>query len=175
MPAKFEDDLIWVVAGAPLTDSTFLSSKIKDLCGDLPIFWLRPTYSTSKHTFRHLSIQSHVKQNPNRFSQTSKEQNIFYFKFQLTHGKVIRSERCGVACPPHPPGLVGLGKRLMLEEEKNEDLSRVLICKFVTETISHKLCSNASPRCLANMSSSHQPLRLQAVSSLIVHTFYNYL
>ncbi|XP_037537397.1 leukocyte cell-derived chemotaxin 1 [Nematolebias whitei] len=47
MPAKFEDDLIWVVAGAPLTDSTFLSSKIKDLCGDLPIFWLRPTYSTS--------------------------------------------------------------------------------------------------------------------------------
>lgn len=56
MPAKFEDDLIWVVAGAPLTDSTFLSSKIKDLCGDLPIFWLRPTYSTSKHTFRHLTI-----------------------------------------------------------------------------------------------------------------------
>uniref|UniRef100_A0A3Q3A5R9 Leukocyte cell-derived chemotaxin 1 n=1 Tax=Kryptolebias marmoratus TaxID=37003 RepID=A0A3Q3A5R9_KRYMA len=47
MPAKFEDDLIWVAAGAPLSDSTFLSSKIKDLCGDLPIFWLRPTYSTS--------------------------------------------------------------------------------------------------------------------------------
>ncbi|XP_059200974.1 leukocyte cell-derived chemotaxin 1-like [Centropristis striata] len=47
MPAKFEDDLIWVAAGAPLSDSAFLSNKIKDLCGDLPIFWLRPTYSTS--------------------------------------------------------------------------------------------------------------------------------
>lgn len=49
MPAKFEEDLIWVAAGAPLSDSTFLSNKIKDLCGDLPIFWLRPTYSTSKY------------------------------------------------------------------------------------------------------------------------------
>lgn len=48
MPAKFEDDLIWVAADTPLSDSAFLSNRIKDLCGDLPIFWLRPTYSTSK-------------------------------------------------------------------------------------------------------------------------------
>ncbi|KAJ0011850.1 hypothetical protein NQD34_012825 [Periophthalmus magnuspinnatus] len=41
MPAKF-DDMIWVAADAPLTDSAFLSTRIKDLCGDLPIFWLRP-------------------------------------------------------------------------------------------------------------------------------------
>ncbi|MEQ2298624.1 hypothetical protein AMECASPLE_007199 [Ameca splendens] len=47
MPAKFEDDLILVAAGPPLSDSSFLSSKIMDLCGDLPIFWLRPTYSPS--------------------------------------------------------------------------------------------------------------------------------
>ncbi|KAM8839360.1 leukocyte cell-derived chemotaxin 1 [Synchiropus picturatus] len=46
MPAKFEENLIWVAAGAPISDSAFLSSKIKDLCGDLPIFWLRPTYAT---------------------------------------------------------------------------------------------------------------------------------
>lgn len=46
MPAKFEDDLIWVAADTPLTDSAFLSNKIKDLCGELPIFWLRPTYSS---------------------------------------------------------------------------------------------------------------------------------
>ncbi|PWA17403.1 hypothetical protein CCH79_00011367 [Gambusia affinis] len=45
MPAKFEDDLILVAAGPPLSDSSFLSSKIMDLCGDLPIFWLRPTHS----------------------------------------------------------------------------------------------------------------------------------
>ncbi|KAM4728944.1 leukocyte cell-derived chemotaxin 1-like [Anableps anableps] len=47
MPAKFEDDLILVAAGPPLSDASFLSSKIMDLCGDLPIFWLRPTYSPS--------------------------------------------------------------------------------------------------------------------------------
>ncbi|KAF3699010.1 Leukocyte cell-derived chemotaxin 1 [Channa argus] len=47
MPAKFDDDLIWVAADTPLSDSTFLSNKIKDLCGDLPIFWLHPTYSSS--------------------------------------------------------------------------------------------------------------------------------
>ncbi|XP_034039709.1 leukocyte cell-derived chemotaxin 1 [Thalassophryne amazonica] len=52
MPAKFEEDLIWVAADSPLSDSTFLSSKIKDLCGDLPIFWLRPTYPTSGQTKR---------------------------------------------------------------------------------------------------------------------------
>lgn len=48
MPAKFEEDsLIWVAADMPLSDPTFLSSKIRDLCGDLPIFWLRPTYTNS--------------------------------------------------------------------------------------------------------------------------------
>lgn len=52
MPAKFDDDLIWVAADTPLSDSAFLSNKIKDLCGDLPIFWLRPTYSTSKQSDR---------------------------------------------------------------------------------------------------------------------------
>ncbi|XP_028987680.1 leukocyte cell-derived chemotaxin 1-like [Betta splendens] len=47
MPVKFEDDLIWVAADSPLSDSTFLSNRIKDLCRDLPIFWLRPTSSSS--------------------------------------------------------------------------------------------------------------------------------
>ncbi|CAL8368839.1 unnamed protein product [Boreogadus saida] len=47
MPAKFEEDsLIWIAGDTPLADSAFLSSKIKDLCGDLPIFWLRPTYTS---------------------------------------------------------------------------------------------------------------------------------
>ncbi|XP_006003538.1 leukocyte cell-derived chemotaxin 1 [Latimeria chalumnae] len=45
MPAKFdEDSLIWVAAEQPVKDSSFLSHKILELCGDLPIFWLRPTY-----------------------------------------------------------------------------------------------------------------------------------
>ncbi|KAJ8387245.1 hypothetical protein AAFF_G00158680 [Aldrovandia affinis] len=45
MPAKFdEESLIWVAADQPLKDNSFLSAKILELCGDLPIFWLRPTY-----------------------------------------------------------------------------------------------------------------------------------
>lgn len=47
MPAKFEEDcLIWTTGDAPLADSAFLSTTIKELCGDLPIFWLRPTYTS---------------------------------------------------------------------------------------------------------------------------------
>lgn len=45
MPVKFdEESLMWVAADQPLKDSSFLSTKILDLCGDLPIFWLQPTY-----------------------------------------------------------------------------------------------------------------------------------
>uniref|UniRef100_A0AAY4ASE4 Leukocyte cell-derived chemotaxin 1 n=1 Tax=Denticeps clupeoides TaxID=299321 RepID=A0AAY4ASE4_9TELE len=45
MPAKFEEEsLIWVASEQPLKDNSFLSAKILDLCGDLPIFWLRPIY-----------------------------------------------------------------------------------------------------------------------------------
>ncbi|XP_030636664.1 leukocyte cell-derived chemotaxin 1-like isoform X2 [Chanos chanos] len=49
MPAKFEEEsLIWVAADQPLKDNSFLSEKILELCGDLPIFWLRPTYPNGK-------------------------------------------------------------------------------------------------------------------------------
>uniref|UniRef100_A0A4W5KKV0 Leukocyte cell-derived chemotaxin 1 n=1 Tax=Hucho hucho TaxID=62062 RepID=A0A4W5KKV0_9TELE len=45
MPVKFdEESLMWVAGDQPLKDSSFLSTKILDLCGDLPIFWLHPTY-----------------------------------------------------------------------------------------------------------------------------------
>lgn len=45
MPAKFDDkSLIWVASEEPIKDSSFLTSRILNLCGHLPIFWLRPTY-----------------------------------------------------------------------------------------------------------------------------------
>ncbi|XP_038243167.1 leukocyte cell-derived chemotaxin 1 [Dermochelys coriacea] len=45
MPVKFdENSLIWVAVDQPVKDNSFLSPKILELCGDLPIFWLRPTY-----------------------------------------------------------------------------------------------------------------------------------
>lgn len=45
MPVRFDEEfLIWVAAEQPLKDTTFLSNKILDLCGKLPIFWLQPVY-----------------------------------------------------------------------------------------------------------------------------------
>ncbi|XP_043547103.1 leukocyte cell-derived chemotaxin 1 [Chiloscyllium plagiosum] len=46
MPAKFEEEsLIWVAAKQPVKDHGFLSPKILELCGALPIYWLRPMYT----------------------------------------------------------------------------------------------------------------------------------
>lgn len=45
MPVKYEENsLIWVAVGQPVKDNSFLSAKVIELCGDLPIFWLKPTY-----------------------------------------------------------------------------------------------------------------------------------
>ncbi|XP_062983494.1 leukocyte cell-derived chemotaxin 1 [Elgaria multicarinata webbii] len=45
MPAKFdENSLVWVAAEQPIKNSNFLSPKILELCEDLQIFWLRPSY-----------------------------------------------------------------------------------------------------------------------------------
>lgn len=45
MPVKYEgSSLIWVAVGQPVRDNSFLSAKVLELCGDLPIFWLKPTY-----------------------------------------------------------------------------------------------------------------------------------
>ncbi|XP_013874160.1 leukocyte cell-derived chemotaxin 1 [Austrofundulus limnaeus] len=45
MPVRVDDEfLTWVAAEKPLKNTTFLSNKILDLCGKLPIFWLKPVY-----------------------------------------------------------------------------------------------------------------------------------
>ncbi|KAI4565449.1 hypothetical protein MJT46_019737 [Ovis ammon polii x Ovis aries] len=45
MPVKYEENsLIWVAGDQPVKDNSFLSSKVLELCDDLPIFWLKPTY-----------------------------------------------------------------------------------------------------------------------------------
>uniref|UniRef100_A0A8C7JVU4 Leukocyte cell-derived chemotaxin 1 n=1 Tax=Oncorhynchus kisutch TaxID=8019 RepID=A0A8C7JVU4_ONCKI len=45
-PAKFEEHMD-LGGRVPLSDPAFLSTKIRDLCGDLHIFWLRHTYTNS--------------------------------------------------------------------------------------------------------------------------------
>ncbi|KAM4731148.1 leukocyte cell-derived chemotaxin 1 [Anableps anableps] len=45
MPVRFDEEfLIWVAAKQPLKNTTFLSNRILDLCGKLPIFWLQPMH-----------------------------------------------------------------------------------------------------------------------------------
>lgn len=52
MPVRFdENSLIWVAADEPIKHNSFLSPKILELCGDLPIFWLRPTYPKGNTSF----------------------------------------------------------------------------------------------------------------------------
>ncbi|XP_029968252.1 leukocyte cell-derived chemotaxin 1 [Salarias fasciatus] len=46
MPVRFDDELLfWVAEEQPLKDTRFLSSKILELCGELPIYWLQPMHS----------------------------------------------------------------------------------------------------------------------------------
>ncbi|XP_040913616.1 leukocyte cell-derived chemotaxin 1-like [Toxotes jaculatrix] len=45
MPVRFDEEvLIWVAGEQALKDTSFLSNKILGLCGELPIYWLQPTY-----------------------------------------------------------------------------------------------------------------------------------
>uniref|UniRef100_UPI0037E75ED9 leukocyte cell-derived chemotaxin 1 n=1 Tax=Semicossyphus pulcher TaxID=241346 RepID=UPI0037E75ED9 len=45
MPVRFDEEfLIWVAAEQPLKDTAFLSNKILNLCGELPVYWLQPIY-----------------------------------------------------------------------------------------------------------------------------------
>uniref|UniRef100_A0A8C6LKB0 Leukocyte cell-derived chemotaxin 1 n=1 Tax=Nothobranchius furzeri TaxID=105023 RepID=A0A8C6LKB0_NOTFU len=45
MPVRFDDEfLIWVAEEKPVKNVTFLTSKILDFCGDLPVFWLQSVY-----------------------------------------------------------------------------------------------------------------------------------
>ncbi|KAK2822020.1 hypothetical protein Q5P01_022085 [Channa striata] len=76
MPAKFDDDLIWVAADTPLSDSAFLSKKIKDLCGDLPIFWLRPIYSSSGQRKRRAAPRQLRQATASRREEEKEEEDV---------------------------------------------------------------------------------------------------
>lgn len=52
MPVRFDEEfLIWVAAKQPLKNTTFLSNRILDLCGELPIFWLQSIYPKGSSYF----------------------------------------------------------------------------------------------------------------------------
>uniref|UniRef100_A0A6I8R0L6 Leukocyte cell-derived chemotaxin 1 n=1 Tax=Xenopus tropicalis TaxID=8364 RepID=A0A6I8R0L6_XENTR len=75
MPAKFdENSLIWVAADQPVKDSSFLSPKLLELCADLPIFWLRPTYP-KEHQRGKREIGRKVRQAQSQFEAAAEERN----------------------------------------------------------------------------------------------------
>uniref|UniRef100_UPI00398F4173 tenomodulin n=1 Tax=Pristiophorus japonicus TaxID=55135 RepID=UPI00398F4173 len=44
-PVKLDESLVWVAAEQPIKDQHFLlNSKVLEVCGNLPIYWLRPSY-----------------------------------------------------------------------------------------------------------------------------------
>uniref|UniRef100_A0A668AEB3 Leukocyte cell-derived chemotaxin 1 n=1 Tax=Myripristis murdjan TaxID=586833 RepID=A0A668AEB3_9TELE len=62
MPVKFDEEfLIWVAADQPVKDTSFLSNKILGLCGDLPIYWLQPTYYKENEKFENSVISNEYK------------------------------------------------------------------------------------------------------------------
>ncbi|XP_007892732.1 tenomodulin [Callorhinchus milii] len=45
MPAQFDESLVWMAAEQPIKDQHFLlNSKVLEVCGNLPVYWLRPSY-----------------------------------------------------------------------------------------------------------------------------------
>ncbi|KAM8975962.1 leukocyte cell-derived chemotaxin 1 isoform 1-T1 [Pelodytes ibericus] len=80
MPAKFdENSLIWVAADQPVKDNSFLSPKILELCSDLPIFWLRPTYpkenQRGKRDVGRRARQAQNNLNMDQFEAAAEERN----------------------------------------------------------------------------------------------------
>uniref|UniRef100_A0A8C5PHR8 Leukocyte cell-derived chemotaxin 1 n=1 Tax=Leptobrachium leishanense TaxID=445787 RepID=A0A8C5PHR8_9ANUR len=77
MPAKFdENSLIWVAADQPVKDNSFLSPKILQLCSDLPIFWLRPTYpKENQRGKREVGRKARQAPNMEQFEAAAEERN----------------------------------------------------------------------------------------------------
>lgn len=46
MPLRFDEGFLrWVAGEQSLKDTSFLSNKVLGLCGELPIYWLHPTFT----------------------------------------------------------------------------------------------------------------------------------
>ncbi|XP_072914522.1 tenomodulin [Hemitrygon akajei] len=74
MPVKFDESLVWVAAEHPIKDQHFLlNSKVLEICGNLPIYWLRPIYlkDTGLYDFgdpeeaEEEALSDELKSNPN--------------------------------------------------------------------------------------------------------------
>ncbi|XP_075334631.1 leukocyte cell-derived chemotaxin 1 [Odontesthes bonariensis] len=122
MPVRYDAGfLIWVAAEQPLRDTTFLSHKILDLCGERPIFWLQPMYPKDGER-RKRDIQRAKRQaedeeesaagsaynpeNPYHRSGEAREESAMTFDTMLDHQGICCSEcqrsytHCQRVCEP---------------------------------------------------------------------------
>uniref|UniRef100_A0A3B4FZZ4 Leukocyte cell-derived chemotaxin 1 n=1 Tax=Pundamilia nyererei TaxID=303518 RepID=A0A3B4FZZ4_9CICH len=106
MPVSFDEEfLIWVAAEQPLKDTRFLSKKILDLCGELPIYWLRPTYLKEEEEGAQSAVGS--ADNPeNPYQVRAGEESALTFDTMLDHQGICCSEcqrsytHCQKVCEP---------------------------------------------------------------------------
>uniref|UniRef100_A0A672HY94 Leukocyte cell-derived chemotaxin 1 n=1 Tax=Salarias fasciatus TaxID=181472 RepID=A0A672HY94_SALFA len=104
---------------------SFPRSKIKDLCGDRPIFWLRPTYSASKPSAaarrrRQAPAAGEEEEdveaefNPENPYQVRREQNAMTHDPMLDHQGRICEPLGGYHPYPYPSGAAGWACRVIM-------------------------------------------------------------
>uniref|UniRef100_A0A3B4TC91 Leukocyte cell-derived chemotaxin 1 n=1 Tax=Seriola dumerili TaxID=41447 RepID=A0A3B4TC91_SERDU len=116
MPVRFDEEfLIWVAGEQPLSDTSFLSNKILGLCGELPIYWLQPTYPKEDDTPRVAEEEeggqstagsAYNPENPYHRSGGAREEDAVTFDTMLDHQGICCSEcqrsytHCQRICEP---------------------------------------------------------------------------
>uniref|UniRef100_A0A3Q1GNY5 Leukocyte cell-derived chemotaxin 1 n=1 Tax=Acanthochromis polyacanthus TaxID=80966 RepID=A0A3Q1GNY5_9TELE len=102
MPVRFDEEfLIWVPAEQPLKDTRFLSSKILDLCGELPIYWLQPMYPKEEEGAQSAAGSAYNPENPYHVKE-----GAMTFDTMLDHRGICCSEcqrsytHCQRVCEP---------------------------------------------------------------------------
>uniref|UniRef100_A0A3P8U8H7 Leukocyte cell-derived chemotaxin 1 n=1 Tax=Amphiprion percula TaxID=161767 RepID=A0A3P8U8H7_AMPPE len=102
MPVRFDEEfLIWVAAEQPLKDTRFLSNKILDLCGELPIYWLQPMYPKEEEGAQSAAGSAYNPENPYHVKE-----GAMTFDTMLDHQGICCSEcqrsytHCQRVCEP---------------------------------------------------------------------------
>uniref|UniRef100_A0A672JPU2 Leukocyte cell-derived chemotaxin 1 n=1 Tax=Salarias fasciatus TaxID=181472 RepID=A0A672JPU2_SALFA len=113
MPVRFDDELLfWVAEEQPLKDTRFLSSKILELCGELPIYWLQPMHSKAAEEEEEedgaqaSAGSAYNPENPYHRSGEAREEGAVTFDTMLDHQGICCSEcqrsytHCQRVCEP---------------------------------------------------------------------------
>ncbi|XP_067460696.1 leukocyte cell-derived chemotaxin 1-like [Thunnus thynnus] len=76
MPVRFDEEfLTWAAAERPLKDTSFLSKKILNLCGELPIYWLQPVFPKDGERRKRDTQRAKRQFNMEEFDAAAEERN----------------------------------------------------------------------------------------------------